>query len=915
MGIFQALYGLFELYSKNPRILFYKKIYGLDTVTGTFVNRNHFSGYLEMIIPLTIGLIIARIDLFSMTGLKWRERILRFSERGFAVNLILSLCVVFMSIAILLSKSRSGVFLLIFSFILFFVMTVMYYGQIVHSQIWVKRFLQVIFLIIIFASLYVGIGATMERFAMEELLMTGRPIVWSNASGIASDFPVFGSGLGTFASLYPAYEEVWRGRYSHAHNDYLEYLSELGAIGLILLLGGIFFLLYHSFRIWRERKHPEVKGLTLGGIIAVSSLLIHSIGDFNLHIPANMLLFTLVLSLIVITAFHKSQNSKSKNVRSNGSRDTRGNGAKIESLEENISEGKVRKQRLPLKLKVFLYVAILVCVGAVEILIYWNQHLYYQAEKIEDIEKKSNVLERAYRLYPLNDLISHELGKANFDLGIRNLSNDKRHSLLYFQESVRRFDQSLRLNPLSAFSHFNYAQCLLYKSYLSPYDLPNGQTLQSMALEEYKKAALLAGHNREILYEVGSVLLSQWAKLSLSDKEFVTDILKKIAGDLNVAKMKALMNTWEMNVKDYSVLEKILDEKEKTYVLLGEFFGEKSLSLEQRQRSLAQAEFLNYETAKKAYNSGEREFLYLNFNDALPHYQTSYGILERTKFYQDLTGQKLIDPLEFETLRKSVNLKLAKCYQGQAKEPKKRDAYFREYLELEDSAAALNELESYLIAEGVMKKRGADSDDLDHLAFKILLYFKQNKFRDIMRMGNLLNESFVVVPDSSKQAYVEVLQLVGDSYQRVDHIYDAAEFYQMALKVDPDNLKTLVKIRRNRERLSEDEEVQKIQRNLEKYLSPRRKSIGNPQINKGAKLRRALNLDGRKIDLCLHFKTNSGSIPALVSVYFNGRVVWEDYCKGRTISVSLDTRVGENRLEVVPINRSVELEELTYTDS
>ena len=69
MGAFQAFYGLFELYRNNPRILFYNKVYSLGEVTGTFVNSNHLSGYLEMVIPLALGLIIARIDFFSFSAL------------------------------------------------------------------------------------------------------------------------------------------------------------------------------------------------------------------------------------------------------------------------------------------------------------------------------------------------------------------------------------------------------------------------------------------------------------------------------------------------------------------------------------------------------------------------------------------------------------------------------------------------------------------------------------------------------------------------------------------------------------------------------------------------------------------------------------------------------------------------------
>src|SRR5512143_781854 len=64
-GAFQALYGLFELSRNDPRLLFYKKLFSPDSVTGTFVNRNHLSGYLEMIIPLALGLAIARMNMMT----------------------------------------------------------------------------------------------------------------------------------------------------------------------------------------------------------------------------------------------------------------------------------------------------------------------------------------------------------------------------------------------------------------------------------------------------------------------------------------------------------------------------------------------------------------------------------------------------------------------------------------------------------------------------------------------------------------------------------------------------------------------------------------------------------------------------------------------------------------------------------
>lgn len=169
------------------------------------------------------------------------------------------------------------------------------------------------FLIIIFFSLYIGIDATTERFTLDTLRYEGRPTIWGNVKTIVGDFPFFGTGLGTFSSVYPAYEESeLPGHVSHAHNDLLEYLSELGILGMILLFSTIVFIAVNSFLIWRVRRNPEVKGLALGGIIAIVAILIHSITDFNLHIPANMVLFSVVISMTAVTAFYKEKRKSSK---------------------------------------------------------------------------------------------------------------------------------------------------------------------------------------------------------------------------------------------------------------------------------------------------------------------------------------------------------------------------------------------------------------------------------------------------------------------------------------------------------------------------------------------------------------------------------------------------------------------------
>jgi O-antigen ligase len=250
--------------------------------------------------------VVAKADLLTLMDLKWRDRILRLSEKNLATSLLISMSIILMAVAVVFSRSRSGLFLLVLSFILFFGLMLLFFKGSEVQKKKTKRIITIGFLAIVFISLYIGIDATIERFALDKLLREGRPAYWANTIDLFKDYPVFGTGLGTFPSLYPDKEEGGTLiRLYHAHNDYLEYLSELGIVGFFLLLGGILHLLVKSFLVWKGRIQPEVKGLALGGIVAIILILIHSLTDFNLHIPANMALFTIVLSLTAVIVHFK----------------------------------------------------------------------------------------------------------------------------------------------------------------------------------------------------------------------------------------------------------------------------------------------------------------------------------------------------------------------------------------------------------------------------------------------------------------------------------------------------------------------------------------------------------------------------------------------------------------------------------
>lgn len=571
--------------------------------------------------------------------------------------------------------------------------------------------------------------------------------------------------------------------------------------------------------------------------------------------------------------------------------------------------------------KRWLMLAAVAVVAALNVRIYLNVHLYFLAkDRVVDAEKRVKVLRTANIFYFSNDLVYYELGKAYFDLGMANI-HDKALSVTYLRKSVQNFTRSLRINPTSYFCHFNLAQALLYLSYITP-------DYKGNSYEEYKKAALLAGHNSQIYYEVGKIFLSLWPELSEDEKDFTLGLLKKILERKDRQMIEEVMQIWDLNVKDYSVMDKILPVDASLFQIYARFLGYRHLSIEERQRFLARAELLEYERAKHEFDLGEREFQYYRLRDASRHFKESLVILDRLALYQNLTGENLINIEEFKNMKKSVCLSLAKCLLEEGREFKEALVYLREYLNLEERVSSIGELESYLQWRGLIKEDlRAGFDDLGLLSFQTLLYFKRNRYRDIMRMGRLLIHSFVLVPEEKRREFVDVLLRVGDSFQKADYIYDASEFYHKALEVEPGNLQVLLRIRRNYERLNEDEKVQDIDEEMEKLLSPRMMELGKPRIEKGRKFSCSLNLDGSEILLSLSFdKEVETDFYPLLSLFFNGRVVWENYLKDETketdesdddviLKLSLKSKVGENSLVVIPLNSTVSLFKISYQET
>ncbi len=160
-----------------------------------------------------------------------------------------------------------------------------------------------IIIVLILALVFLTwIGADPILNRLSNLSLSTRYDVYENTLTMAKDFPLFGTGAGTFQYLYPKYKTLLsQSYYLHTENDYLELLSDTGLSGFMtVLIGFILFFKKILTRCWRS-ENPYVRGITIGVVCSVVAILSHSLVDFNLHIPANALFFTIILGLIYNT--------------------------------------------------------------------------------------------------------------------------------------------------------------------------------------------------------------------------------------------------------------------------------------------------------------------------------------------------------------------------------------------------------------------------------------------------------------------------------------------------------------------------------------------------------------------------------------------------------------------------------------
>ncbi|MFC1837736.1 O-antigen ligase family protein [Thermodesulfobacteriota bacterium] len=279
-GFFLATFGLLKLAGLQIFPWFhYRDLPDFGALTATYGNPNHMAGFFEMAIPLGLGLLLA--------------------DDSPKRNITYAPVIFLMGIGLVLTMSRGGWSCAMLGLI-FLAAALLFKRDFPRRRTGIALTGSGIVLVLVMLSSY---PAVRELLTVPEVIdqaggLDGRLQVTKAVIAMIQDRPLLGFGPGTFAYSFLQYQPPGiQGWYTMAHNDYAHFTAELGILLPLFMIWMMIALFRHGFR---KMKSPDLitRGISLGSMAGIFAILCHSFIDFNLHIPANALFFTILCALV-----------------------------------------------------------------------------------------------------------------------------------------------------------------------------------------------------------------------------------------------------------------------------------------------------------------------------------------------------------------------------------------------------------------------------------------------------------------------------------------------------------------------------------------------------------------------------------------------------------------------------------------
>lgn len=273
-----SVYGILEHFGHSFSCLIFQGNFNVDCwiqrvqerVFATLGQPNWLAAYLAILLPLTWWLILSS---------KLKDQTSKPNSKIRDISYYL-LFIIFIS-CLLFTQSRSGFLGFVLSFVVFW--TTVFFVQKGNKKIIFKPFLFLIFALFVLIFFFGSPFPQINKYLHYKSFSTSAPqlpttnyqspitssedggisqssdirkIVWKGAIDIFKHYPLFGSGVETFAHSYYNFRPVshnlvseWDFLYNKAHNEYLNYLATTGALGTITYLGFIISFIFFVSRI------------------------------------------------------------------------------------------------------------------------------------------------------------------------------------------------------------------------------------------------------------------------------------------------------------------------------------------------------------------------------------------------------------------------------------------------------------------------------------------------------------------------------------------------------------------------------------------------------------------------------------------------------------------------------------------
>jgi O-antigen ligase len=270
---------------------------------GTFSYQNHYASFLTLTIPLVYGLIYANRSNKATHIIETNntERIIRLL---ISLNGLYLLSSLIMIVALFKTVSRGGNTIFIIAVAITFLCVL--FQQKKSKKEKLKKLGFGIMSIIIISGVIISTGITdslTKRLNSQGYAPSGRDLMYNTAFAIIQKRPLVGTGAGTYPVLQHKYKDPKLGitpMSKRAHNDYLELIANQGLIGFSLLGFSTLLLtitLFKKLQQSTKNKTKKLYGLQVASLCSVIAILLHSLVDFNFHLPVNAVYFYLILAI------------------------------------------------------------------------------------------------------------------------------------------------------------------------------------------------------------------------------------------------------------------------------------------------------------------------------------------------------------------------------------------------------------------------------------------------------------------------------------------------------------------------------------------------------------------------------------------------------------------------------------------